>query len=71
VVAARAYVAAQLAADRGLVALNQAGDLRDAVLGFHKADNLVSHNLVGATVIHLATSAEGNEVLNAKHPLPR
>ncbi len=52
----RADIAAQLAADRGLVTSNQAGDLRDAVLGFHKAGNLVSFNLAGLFVIHRATS---------------
>ena len=55
-VATRACIAAQLAADRGLVASNQTGDLRDAVLGFHKAGNLVSFNLAEVFVIHRATS---------------
>ena len=55
-VAVRACIAAKLAADRGLVASNQAGDLRDAVLGFYKAGNLVSFNLGEGLVIHRATS---------------
>ena len=55
-VAARASITAQLAADRGLVVSNQTGDLRNAVLGFHKAGNLVSFNLAEVFVIHRATS---------------
>jgi hypothetical protein len=42
-------------ADGGLVASDQAGDLSDAVLGFHKAGNLVSFNLAGVFAIHRAT----------------
>ena len=55
-VAARACITAQFAADRGLVASDQVGDLRDAVLGFHKAVNLISFNLAEVFVIHRATS---------------
>ena len=44
-------------ADRGLVASDQARDLCDAVLGFHKAGNLVSFNLAEVFVIHWATSS--------------
>jgi hypothetical protein len=44
-VASRASITAQIAADRGLVASDQTGDLRGAVLGVHKAGNLVSFNL--------------------------
>ena len=55
-VAPRAGIAAQLATDHGLVTSDQAGDLRDAVLGLHKAGNLVSFNLAEVFVIHRATS---------------
>ena len=43
-------------ADGGLVASDQAGDLSDAVLGCHKADNQVSFNLAEVFAIHQATS---------------
>jgi hypothetical protein len=49
-------IAAQLATDRGLVASKQLGNLRDVVLGFHKAVNLISFNLAEVFVIHRATS---------------
>jgi len=49
-------IAILLAADRSLVASDQTGDLRDAVLDFHKAGNLVSFNLAEVFVIHRTTS---------------
>ena len=49
-------IAAQLATDRGLVASKQSGNLRDVVLGIHKAVNLISFNLAEVFVIHRATS---------------
>ena len=55
-VAARACIKPQLATDRGLVAYEQTGDLRDAVLGFNMAGNLVSFNLAEVFVIHRVTS---------------
>ena len=51
-----ADIAAQLAADLGLVASDQAGNLRHAVLGLHKASNLASFYLVEVFVIHRASS---------------
>ena len=69
-VTARACVAARLAADRGLMASNQAGDLRDVVLGFHKSGNLVSFNLTEVFVIHRQLRLAGQDALNAKHPQP-
>ena len=49
-------IAAQLAADRGLVASNQSCNLRDVVLGFHKAMKLIYFNLAEVFVTHRATS---------------
>ena len=49
-------IAAQLATDRGLVSPKQLRNLRDVVLGFHKAVNLISFNLADVFVIHRATS---------------
>ena len=54
--AARAFVTAQLAADRGLVASDRTSDLRDAVLGFHKAGKLVSFNLAEVFITQRVTS---------------
>ena len=51
-----ASVTMQLATDRGLVASKQYSNLRDVVLGFHKAVNLISFNLAEVFVIHRATS---------------
>ncbi len=45
-------IAAQLATDRGLVSSKQLGNLRDVVLGFHKAINLISYNVGGVFVIN-------------------
>jgi hypothetical protein len=42
-------------ADAGLLASDQAGDLRVAVLGFRKTGNLVSCNLVEVLVINQVT----------------
>jgi hypothetical protein len=56
-VAARACTTAQLASGLGPFVSDQAGDLRDAVLGFHRAGDLVSFNLAEVFVIHRATSA--------------
>ena len=54
---ARPCIAAQLAADRGLVASDQAGDLSVTVLGgIYKAANLVFFNLAKVFVIHRANS---------------
>lgn len=50
-----ASVTMQLATDRGLVASKQYSNLRDVVLGFHKAVNLISFNLAEVFVIHRAT----------------
>lgn len=55
-VASTPGIAAQLATDRGLVASKQSGNLRDVVLGFHKAVNLISFNLAEVFVIYRATS---------------
>ena len=55
-IASTPSIAAQLATDRGLVASKQSGNLRDVVLGFHKAVNLISFNLAEVFVIHRATS---------------
>ena len=55
-VASTPGIAAQLATDRGLVASRRSGNLRDVVLGFHKAVNLISFNLAEVFVIHRATS---------------
>jgi hypothetical protein len=55
-VASTPGIAAQLATDRGLVSPKQLRNLRDVVLGFHKAVNLISFNLAEVFVIHRATS---------------
>ena len=55
-VASTPGIATQLATDSGLVASKQSGNLRDVVLGFHKAVNLISFNLAEVFVIHRATS---------------
>ncbi len=52
---ARACIAAQLAALRGLLASDQDGDLRDAILDSHKAGNLASFNLAEVFENHRAT----------------
>ena len=44
-VASTPGITAQLATDRGLVSSKQLRNLRDVVLGFHKALNLISFNL--------------------------
>ena len=49
-------IATQLATDRRLVEPKQSGNLRDVVLGIHKAVNLMSLNLAEEFVIHRATS---------------
>ena len=49
-------IATQLATDRGLVSSKKLRNLRDVVLGFHKAVNLISFNLAEVFVIHRATS---------------
>jgi len=54
-VAPRTRIATQLAAHRGLVASEQAGDLRDVVLGIHKAGNPVSFNSADVFAVHRAT----------------
>jgi len=61
--AADADVARQLATDFGLVASDQTGDLRDAMLDFCKVCNLVSFNLPELFVIHQATSTCRSESL--------
>ena len=55
-VAARARIEAQLAANGRLVTPNRAGNSRDAVLGFHKAGNLITFNLAAVLVIHRTAS---------------
>ncbi len=55
-VASTPRIAAQIATDRGLVTSEQFGNLRDVVLDFHKAMNLISFNLAEVFVIHRATS---------------
>ena len=55
-VASTPSIAAQLATDRGLAASKQSGNLRDVVLGFLRAVNLISFNLAEVFVIHRATS---------------
>jgi hypothetical protein len=55
-IASTPNITVQLATDRGLVASKQLGNLRDVVLGFHKAVNLISFNLAEVFVIHRATS---------------
>ena len=55
-IASTTGIAAQLATDRGLVSSKQLRNLSDVVLGFHKAVNLISFNLVEVFVIHRATS---------------
>ncbi len=69
-VAPRAGIAAQLAADRGLVTSDRAGDLRDAVPSFHKAGNLGSFNLAEMFAFIGQLLLAGQEGLNAKHPQP-
>ena len=54
--AATPGIAVQLATVRGLASSKQLGNLRDVVLGFHKAVNLLSFNLAEVFVIHRATS---------------
>ena len=49
-------IATQLATDRGLVASKQSGNLRDVMLGFHKAMNLISLKLAEVFVIHRVNS---------------
>ena len=49
-------IAAQLATDPGLVASKQSGNLRDVVLGIHKAVNLISFNLAEVFITHRVTS---------------
>ena len=49
---------------------DQGGDLRDAALSFHKADNLVSFNLADVSVIQGQLRLAGQEALNAKHSQP-
>ena len=48
----RATIAAQLPTDSELVASDQAGDLRDAVLGFHKTGNLAPYKIAEVFVGH-------------------
>ena len=55
-VASTPGITSQLATDRGLVSSKQLRNLRDVVLGFHKAVNLISFNLAEVFVIHRATS---------------
>lgn len=55
-VASTPVITAQLATDSGLVSSKQLGNLRDFVLGFHKAVKLISFNLAKVFVIHRATS---------------
>ena len=49
-------IAAQLETDRGIVSSKQLRNLRDVVLGFHEAVNLISINLAEVFVIYRATS---------------
>ena len=49
-------IATQLATNRGLVSGQRSGNLRDVVLGVHKAVSLMSFNLAEVFVIHRATS---------------
>ena len=52
----KACIATQFTTNRGLVSSKQFGNLRDGVLGFHEAVNLISFNLAEVFVIHRATS---------------
>jgi hypothetical protein len=66
----RASIAAQLPADGGLVPIQQLGDLRLIVSGFHKGVNLISFSLAEVFVGHKQLRLPGQEALNAKHPQP-
>jgi len=55
--------ATQLAADRGLVASRQSGNLHVVVLGSHTAANLLSFNVAEVFVIHRAASAYRSGIL--------
>lgn len=63
-VTAIASVAAQLPTDGGLVPVQQLGNLRLIVSGFHKGMNLIPFSLAEVFVGH------NQEALNAKHPQP-
>ena len=62
----RASVAAQLPTDGGLVPIQQLGDLRLIVSGFHKGMNLISFSLAEVFVGHKQLRLPGQEALNAK-----
>jgi hypothetical protein len=66
----RASVAAQLPTDGGLVPIQQLGDLRLIVSGFHKGMNLISFSLAEVFVGHKQLRLPGQEALNAKNPQP-
>ena len=55
-IATAAFIAAKLTADRGLVAPKLISNLRDGLIGFHEAVNLISFDLAEVFVIHRATS---------------
>ena len=49
---------------------DHAGDLRDAVLGFHKAGNLVSFSLAEVFGGNKQLRLPSKKALNTKHPQP-
>ena len=50
--------------------IQQLGDLRLIVSGFHKGMNLISFSLAEVFVGHKQLRLPGQEALNAKHPQP-
>ena len=64
----RASIATQLPADGGLVPIQQLGDLRLIVSGFHEGVNLISFSLAELFVIHKQLQLPGQEVLKTKYP---
>jgi hypothetical protein len=68
--APRASVTAQLPTDGGLVPIQQLGDLRLIMSGFHEGVNLISFSLAEVFVGHKQLRLPGQEALNAKHLQP-
>ena len=66
----RASVTAQLLIDGVFVPIQQLGDLRLIVSGFHEGVNLISFSLAEVFVGHKQLRLPGQEALNAKHPQP-
>ncbi len=66
----RASITAQLPTDGGLVPIQQLGDLRLIVSGFHEGLNLIFFSLAEMFVGHGQLRLPSQEALNAKHPQP-